>query len=330
MNKRRKSESKSTAASRFSVYLFELCIWIIRLFGEGDITVFVLSLALVLEKHRVSQRLDDCCIFIRWLFYCCFRLKWYRWRRERKTHCWLLFGGCCYASFLASYPNHSTFFSLQCLVLLLLFDVSSYDSRTLCMPKERVVTSHRFFGSLHWIFIFIYLRFIDIIIYAFILVIRLQLNTIHKDNKPNVWNKCFFIMFDEANTNIIHIYWWFRDAINVNGYSLSGFQFFPPMIENIQITFDAFEYPNRNWIFFIRIELRWKNGFSIKYIWMRVEQFKRSFMIQSHDDFDLLFRVWMLVSFRVCSTCFCRFEIKQTFRLIHSTAVSNNSMRCLA
>lgn len=139
-----------------------------------------------------------------------------------------------------------------------------------------------------------------------------------------------------------HYVWWsehkyYSYLLMVSGchqcqwvFWLSGFQFFPPMIENIQITFDAFEYPNRNWIFFIRIELRWKSGFSIKYIWMRVEQFKRSFMIQSHDDFDLLFRVWMLVSFRVCSTCFCRFEIKQTFRLIHSTAVSNNSMRCLA
>lgn len=99
----------------------------------------------------------------------------------------------------------------------------------------------------------------------------------------NVFSLCLM-----KRTQILFI---FIDGFGMPSMSMgmiSGFQFFPPMIENIQITFDAFEYPNRNWIFFIRIGLRWKNGFSIEYIWMRVEQFKRSFMIQSHDDFELI------------------------------------------
>lgn len=163
MNKRRKSESKSTAASRFSVYLFELCIWIIRLFGEGDITVFVLSLALVLEKHRVSQRLDDCCIFIRWLFYCCFRLKWYRWRRERKTHCWLLFGGCCYASFLASYPNHSKFFSLQCCCCCCL--MFRHMTRAHCVCRKRGLWLHIVLSVVCIEYLFLFICVSSILLY---------------------------------------------------------------------------------------------------------------------------------------------------------------------
>lgn len=203
--------NKSTTASRLCVcsrfFYLDYIFW-------GDITFPLFFFVVVMLKNTL---LDEHCIYIHWLFSTVI-LDWNRIDGKKIL-----------------------LTSLNGLLLCLIFGIMSHHLGWLfCLmfrhiwhwlkAKERGLWFERrsIFSSLHWIFIFIYLRSIDIIFSAYT----------RNENFKKITNKMyginvFFIMFHEPCTNI-HICLWLSAGRDVNSIeTLSIHQFLMLFIDGI-------------------------------------------------------------------------------------------------